>query len=164
MNWTINRLRATPEVGHLLLIAAVGAYTSWYLYDVVSASSAVRNLLFIVPVGIFILGLCAVLAVQSVLAIARGDLDADEDQSPDAPAEAANPRMPVIMAGLFAAYILAMAYTGFDVATFAYIAACLWVQGERNVPLVLIYAVGFAAMLTYGFRSMIPYPFETLIL
>ncbi len=161
---TLRQLRATPEAGHLLLIAAVAAYTVWYVNDVVNASAAVRNLLFVVPVGIFILGLCAILAVQSITAIARGDApSAEAAEDADAPVDG-NPRMPVIMAGLFVAYIAAMSYVGFDVATFVYIAACLWVQGERNLPLVLLYAIAFAAVLTYGFRSMIPYPFETLIL
>lgn len=157
------RLRA--EWGHLAFVVAIAAFCVWYWLDARAASTSTQNLLLIQPAAILALFLCAVIAARLV----RVERVADEARSGR---ESAAPPWEtlrrtgalrgVLFAALLGAYVAAVLFTGFDVSTFVFLAAGMFLLGERR-PLVLLgFAAFFAAALSYAFKHMLSVPVPTI--
>lgn len=132
----------------LLLAAAAGVYC----YDAVRASTDILNLIVVMPMTMVVLVLCL---CQFVLSIK------DETAAGEADGLITDV-LPVI--GLFAGYVLSLNWLGFDVGTFMFLIAFLWLHGERRWPWLFAYSISFALALTIFFSKMLPYPMPTLIL
>ena len=65
--------------------------------------------------------------------------------------------------GLTCVYVAAIAYLPFDVSTVAYLAAALWLNGERRWPFVGLYSLSFGLFVVLGFQAMLSIPFPTLL-
>ena len=69
--------------------------------------------------------------------------------------------LPII--SLFVGYVLTLGWLGFDVGTAVFVAASLWVHGERRLQWALGYAISFSVIVSLLFSTMLPYPMPMLI-
>ncbi|HSH49258.1 MAG TPA: tripartite tricarboxylate transporter TctB family protein [Halomonas sp.] len=143
------------DYGDLLVLLALAAFTLWYLQDAIRVSSAVQNLLLILPLSLIVL---AIAVLEIVLRLRRGTLlfRLEEESEP------LHRTLPVV--GLFAAYVMLLETLGFDVATVLFIAAFLVLKGERNWWLLGGYSLAFGFGVAFFFAQMLPYPMHMLIL
>ncbi|MDG2090831.1 MAG: tripartite tricarboxylate transporter TctB family protein [Gammaproteobacteria bacterium] len=136
----------------LIVIATIAALVAWYLYDAYSASSHIINLILVLPLSLIILSLCIIEFINRC-----------KDNDPIIEKlEPVSSVVPVIC--LFILYITSLAWLGFDVGTSLFIAAFLWLHGERRLIWVLAYSIAFGFLVALFFSSMLPYPMPMLIL
>ena len=144
----MNRYRLADLVVLLVLASLVILYG----LDAYRASSDVLNLILVLPVVSIVLALCL---VQFVIEL--------RDVKTEAPArESIGNVAPVI--GLFAAYVLTLQWFGFDIGTMLFVAAFLWLHGERRWRWVIGYSISLSFGLAFFFSAMLPYPMPMLIL
>ena len=146
--WHFNTHRKMDLIILLLLICIVVTY----FWDAYSASTEVRNLILIMPITLLVLALCAIEFVRQVV-----KPDAEPSQL-----EPVSSVLPVI--SLFTVFVLTLPWLGFDVGTFFFVLAFLWLHGERRVPWALGYALVFAILIAWFFSLMLPYPMPMLVL
>lgn len=143
------------DYGDLLVLMALAGFALWYLQDAIRVSSAVQNLLLILPLSIVVL---ALVLLELALRLKKGTLlTRQEDEG-----EPLHRTLPVV--GLFAAYVISLETLGFDVATVLFIAAFLVLKGERKWLLLGGYSLTFGFGVAFFFAQMLPYPMHMLIL
>ncbi len=140
--------RRIADLAVLLVLAGLSAL---YCYDAVSASTHIYNLILVLPLTALVIAIC----LAQFVVILR------EEAPPAEPAGRAADAGPVML--LFAAYVLSLNWLGFDVGTCLFIAAFLYLQGERRWPWLIGYSVAFAFIVTLFFSAMLPYPMPTLV-
>lgn len=134
--------------------------TVWYLVDSYRASATIENLLLILPTSVVVLTLCAWIALRTlVLTPSRQEEEALlEEEKPK------EKKVSVLGAMIIlAAYVLSMGFIGFDVATFLFIAALMFLQGERRIGWLIGFSLIFAFLVSLFFQYMIPYPMPMLL-
>ncbi|MFQ3787170.1 tripartite tricarboxylate transporter TctB family protein [Halomonas sp. A29] len=143
------------DYGDLLVLMALAGFTLWYLLDAIRVSSAVQNLLLILPLSIVVL---AIVLLEVALRLKRGTLFT----RPADDSEPLHRTLPVV--GLFAAYVISLEILGFDVATVLFVALYLVMKGERNWLLLGGYSLAFGFGAAFFFAQMLPYPMHMLVL
>lgn len=131
--------------------------TSWYLIDSYKASATTENLLLILPAGIVVLGLSLWILVSSLR---------DSERVAEEKEEKKKEKKEVSILGamiILAGFVLSMDWIGFDVATFLFIAALMFLQGERRIAWLAGFSFVFAFLVSIFFQYMIPYPMPMLI-
>ena len=153
----LGRLRLEGPWGHVALLLLFIGFCLWYLNDAYGASSNVANLLLIGPAS----AVAVIAALGLLVAEARHLRIRRQDPEPD-PRSLRDRFGPLAAMTALVAYAFAMPLLGFDVATFAFIAVGMWIQGERR-PLVLI---GFPAVVTvaviYAMQNVLFTPMPTM--
>lgn len=140
------------RLADLLVLVVLAGLSAAYAIDAYQASSNVLNMIMVLPVTVVVLVLCS---VQFVVA-------APQVREPDTSADPARDVIPVM--ALFIAYVSTLEWLGFDVGTFLFIGAFLWVHGERRWQWVIGYALAFSMLMAMFFSKMLPYPMPLLIL
>ncbi len=161
----IGSVRLVVEWGHLALVAGIAGFCVWYWLDARAASSNVQNLLLIQPAALLALGLCVVVAAGSIR-VHRNRTGGDEaaPEPEHAPKHATRDWRGIQIAALLGLFVASLLCAGFDVATFVFMAAGMYVLGERRPLLLAGYSAGFAAAMSYAFKFMLSVPVPTLIL
>ena len=140
------------RIADLAVLLVLAGLLILYGIDTYRASSDVLNLILVLPVIAIVLALCL---IQFVIEM--------RDVKAKAPArESVGDVAPVI--GLFAAYVLTLQWLGFDIGTMLFIAAFLWLQGERRWRWLIGYSISLSFGLALFFSAMLPYPMPMLIL
>ncbi len=155
----MNKRILYPELG---LIGFFLILTSWYLFDSYNASASTENLLLILPAAVVVILLCIWVVARTLLALREAQQDETEQQQDDD----AKPEKKVSVLGamvLLGGYVLVMDHIGFDVATFLFIAALMFLQGERRIGWLGGFSFSFAFLVSLFFEYMIPYPMPMLI-
>lgn len=142
----------------IAVIATLALLTALYLWDAVRASTALLHLILVAPLAVLILGLCLLLLIRT-LAPAPAAAEAGVVAAPRDDAGGAG-----IAIALFAAYVAALPWLGFDAATFLFVAAFLKLHGEASRLRIAVYALTFSFALALGFSALLPYPMPMLIL
>lgn len=133
--------------------------TCWYLFDSYKASSSTQNLLLILPSAVVVILLCLWVAFRTLF-----DLRKKQETEPEEKEPKPEKKVSVLAAmALLAGYVLIMDWIGFDVATFLFIAALMFLQGERRIAWLGGFSFGFAFLVSLFFEYMIPYPMPMLI-
>ena len=143
------------DYGDLLVLMALAGFTLWYLLDAVRVSSAVQNLLLILPLSLVVL---AIVLLEVVLRLKHGTLLLRQGEE----SEPLYRTLPVV--GLFAAYVISLETLGFDVATVVFVALFLVMKGERHWLLLGGYSLAFGFGAAFFFAQMLPYPMHMLVL
>lgn len=143
------------DCGDLLVLMALAGFTLWYLLDAIRVSSAVQNLLLILPLSLVVL---VIVLLEVALRLKQGTLLT----RPEGEGEPLHRTLPVV--GLFAAYVVSLETLGFDVATVLFIALFLVMKGERNWLLLGGYSLTFGFGVAFFFAQMLPYPMHMLVL
>jgi len=139
------------RTGDLFVLLALAALALAYGIDAVSASRSVLNLILVLPLTVGVLLLCA---VQFVIDLRRPGESASGERVRDG--------LPAML--LFAAYVLSLGWLGFDVGTFVFLCAFLWLHGERRPAWLVGYSFVFTSLAVFFFSTMLPYPMPLLIL
>ena len=142
----------TYRIADLIVLLVLAGLVTLYGYDAYRASSEVLNLIMVLPVTVIVLVLCL---VQFIIELRDVTTEAPERESVKDVA-------PVI--GLFAAYVLTLHWLGFDIGTMLFVAAFLWLQGERRLHWLIGYSISLSFGLALFFSAMLPYPMPMLIL
>lgn len=138
--------------------------TLWYLSDAYRADSTVENLLLILPAGIVVLALCIWIMVSQLFFQPTQVEEVEEEKETKKKETEEQKEVSVLGAMIIlAGYVLTMNWIGFDVATFLFIAALMFLQGERRIPMLLGFSFVFAFAVSLFFEYMIPYPMPMLI-
>ena len=140
------------RVADLAVLLVLASLVVLYGIDAYRASSDVLNLILVLPIIVMVLVLCL---VQFVI-----ELRDDRAEAP--PRESVADVAPFI--GLFAVYVLTLQWLGFDIGTMLFVAAFLWLQGERRWHWLIGYSISLSFGLALFFSTMLPYPMPMLIL
>lgn len=148
---------------HLLFAAFLLAFVVWYIWSAALASPSFSNLILIGPVG----AVAGVLLVYIGLVEIFGRMETADGLSARAETSgsAAHGRfrsgsLATISAlmGLFGAFVVAISYIGFDVATLLFVAATLWLLGERRILVLLSFSLGIAVALSVAALTLLTFP------
>jgi putative tricarboxylic transport membrane protein len=153
---------------HLVFLAIVLIFLVWYLWTATAASPTFSNLILIAPIG----------AVAGILALYIGAVETFGHTAvmkaaafgQGAAAETAPSRFRAgslttigLLMVLFGLFVVAIPYVGFDVATFVFVLATLWLLGERRVLFSLSLALGIAAALSIAALTLLTFPMPLAI-
>ncbi len=163
------------DAGHIAFVAAIALVTGVYLWDVLRVSTHINNIILVLPLGILLLVLAAVLLASSVMARRRG---AGAQTPPKAPSEPSEPptgaeiaeqsgddikRALILLAGL-GAYVWLYDIVGLDVATFIFVAGAMLLLGIRGAVFVPVFSAIFTVIVVGGADLLLHYPMFTAIL
>ena len=140
------------RIADLFVLLVLASLVGLYCIDAVQASRSIYNLILVLPVTGLVLLLCL---AQFVIGVPKIRAVGEERQS-------VAHIVPVV--ALFSTYILSLHWIGFDVGTLLFLAAFLWLHGERRWPWLLGYSISFAFLVSMFFSKMLPYPMPMLIL
>lgn len=156
------------DYGHLLFLTFLAGYLAWFLYDAISVSTRVNNLLLVSPTAV--LGLLLALFILPQCLRRADSLPAEEEPeqydplAPKLPTERKQVIRMLTLGGALGVFVFSLSVVGFDVAIFLFALTTMAICGERR-PLHL---VGFSAAVTvvtiYGFKALMSYPMFTLLL
>lgn len=142
--------------GHLALLAVIAAIVVAYWMDARATSLKVNNLLLVQPASILALVLAALVVPHCFRRIAPAEELRTESLS-DLGKVAA-------LAACFGAFATMLEIIGFDVATFLFMVAALFICGERRWSVNLPFSAVFTVLLIYGYGALIPFPFPLSVL
>jgi hypothetical protein len=140
------------RISDFVVLVVLAGLATLYGFDAVAASSDVLNLILVLPVIILVLVLC----------LAQFVIEFRDRKNPPPERESVAGVAPVI--GLFAFYVLTLEWLGFDIGTLLFVAAFLWLQGERRWRWLFGYSISLGFGLALFFSAMLPYPMPMLIL
>jgi putative tricarboxylic transport membrane protein len=152
-----------PDWEHLFFVVLLLGFVVWYLSTSASASPTFSNLILIAPIGaVAVVLLLFIGAVEF-----RGQAQAPGGASVQTAASASASRgrfrsgslatIAVLML-FFGLFVVAIPYAGFDVATFVFAAATMWLLGERRIMFLLGLALGIAAVLSIAALTLLTFP------
>lgn len=149
---------------HLFFLAIVLAFLVWYLWTATAASPTFTNLILIAPVGAVAAILALYVALKEIFghtavmkAAAFGQAAAAAETAPSRFRSGSLATIALLM-GLFGLFVAAIPYLGFDIATFFFVLATLWLLGERRVIFSLSLALGIAAALSIAALTLLTFP------
>jgi Tripartite tricarboxylate transporter TctB family len=156
------------DYGHLAFLILLAGYIAWFLYDAISVSTKVNNLLLVSPTAVLALFLAAFIVPQCFkradLVVAEEEHEQYDPLAPKLPTEKRQVVRMLTLGGALGVFVFSLAFIGFDIAIFLFALVTMAICGERR-PLHL---VGFSAAVTvvtvYGFKALMSYPMSTLLL
>lgn len=143
--------------GHLALLAVIVTIVLAYLLDARATSLRINNLLLVQPAAILALVLAALVVPQCFRRIAPETEGGQRESLGDLGKVAA-------LAAAFGAFVTVLEIIGFDVATFLFMIAGLFICGERRWLVNIGFSAVFTVLLIYGYGAIIPFPFKLLVL
>lgn len=152
-----------PELG---LASFFLVLACWYLLDAYRASSSSENMLLILPAAAVVIGLCLWIIGTTLYSdfhrISAQSLAKEEKTSEKKSSE----KKPVSVLGamfILTCFVLSMDWIGFDLATFLFMVALMFLQGERRLFWLGGFSLSFAILVSLFFEYMIPYPMPMLL-
>jgi putative tricarboxylic transport membrane protein len=149
---------------HVLFATMLLGFVVWYLATATAASPTFSNLMLIAPVGAVAIVLIVFIVLAEVFgrssAATIGPSGQLEKSSPAAQERFRSGAVGTIVAliVLFGLFVVAIPYVGFDIATFAFTLATLWLLGERGIVFSLSIALGTAAVLSIAALTLLTFP------
>lgn len=150
------------HIGEIFITTFLLLLVIWYATDAFTASQQVENLLLIVPIGILTISLTSIALFQLFKKIRIQTPEKTDEIEEKQKSEKEGNKIIFISMFLYLIYGLAIIPIGFDVATFIFIAAMMFLQGERKLGLLIIYPLIFSVLVSTFFSAMIPYPMPML--
>lgn len=153
---------------HLIFLAAVVVFLVWYLWTSTLASPTFSNLILIAPVGA-VAGLLALYVGATEIfghtAVMKAAAFGHASAAESAPSRfrAGSLTTIALLMGLFGLFVAVIPYAGFDVATFAFVLATLWLLGERSVLFSLSLSLAIAVALSIAALTLLTFPMPLLI-
>jgi hypothetical protein len=153
---------------HIFFLAVILIFLVWYLWTAIVASPTFSNLILIAPVGAvaallaLYVGLAEVFGRTAVMQAAASGQVAGAEAMPSRFRAGSLTTIGLLMA-LFGLFVAAIPYAGFDVATFFFILATLWLLGERRVLFSLSLALGIAVALSIAALTLLTFPMPLAI-
>lgn len=152
---------------HLFFLTVVLAFLVWYLWTSTVASPTFSNLILIAPVGAVAGVLTLYVAATEIFGRAEvttaASFGAAAEQHTPSRFRAGSLTTIGLLMLLFGVFVAAIPYAGFDVATFIFVLATLWLLGERSVLFSLSLALGIAVALSIAVLTLLTFPMPLLI-
>jgi putative tricarboxylic transport membrane protein len=152
---------------HLFFLTVILLFLVWYLWTATVASPTFSNLILIAPVGalagilVLYVGAAELSGHGAAKATAFGH-GAAAEQAPSRFRAGSLATIGLLMV-LFGLFVAAIPYAGFDLASFIFVLATLWLLGERRVLFSLSLALGIAAALSVAALTLLTFPMPLLI-
>jgi hypothetical protein len=150
---------------HLCLLAIFLAFVVWYLSTAAAASATFSNLILIGPVGIVATVLLLYIASTEIPGARRSAAvtnTADEaGQAAHAPPgrfRSSSIGTVLALMVLFTLFVAAMPYAGFDISSFVFTLATLWLLGERRVAFSFALALATAIAISIAALALLTFP------
>jgi hypothetical protein len=140
------------QLADFVILLVLAGLVCVYCLDAIRASTHILNLIFVVPITTIVLVLCLV----------EFFVGAPNKFTTEPVSETVTQILPVV--GLFTGYVVSLQWLGFDVGTFVFLAAFLFLHGERRLAWLLGYSISIAWLLSVSFSKLLPYPMPLLIL
>lgn len=145
-----------------MFLAMLLGFVTWYLSTVTIASATFSNLILIAPVSAAAIILLLYIGWKEIARTSSvaPTLSQTEPQT-DASASrfrSGSIRTIAALMGLFALFVAAIPYLGFDVSTFFFVGVTLWLLGERRVLFSLTLAVAISAALSIAALTLLTFP------
>ncbi|HTV30092.1 MAG TPA: tripartite tricarboxylate transporter TctB family protein [Xanthobacteraceae bacterium] len=161
--------RYAVDWGHLVFLAVIAVAVSWYLFDAMSVSLNIHNLLLVAPLAVLALGLCIIIVPQcfhrqTTDAAATGEKPRATGTTGLRPGDKKNPLLIGAVAVSLGLYVSLLNIIGFDIATCLVVLAVMLICGERRPIPLIVYPVIVALVLVAGFRALLPYPMYTIVI
>jgi hypothetical protein len=150
-----------PDWEHLVFAALLLAFIVWYLWTAATASLTFSNLILIGPVGAVAAALLLYIASVEIFgrtAVASSFQTASAASAAHGRFRSGSLATIAALMGLFGGFVVAIPYVGFDVATFLFVGATLWLLGERNIVALLSLALGIAVALSVAALTLLTFP------
>lgn len=156
------------DYGHLIFLTVLTGYIAWFLYDAISVSTRVNNLLLVSPTAVLALVLAVFILPQCFRRADSIPVEEEPEQydplAPKLPTERGQVIRMLTLGGALGVFVFSIAYIGFDVAIFLFALVTMAICGERR-PLHLVLFSGAVTVVTiYGFKALMSYPMFTLVL
>lgn len=154
------RLAALDRAGPVLIALVAAVMSVVYVATAYIDSSRIHNVIFIIPMAAIVVVLAGIVVARVALTRRTPRDASSEGESAAAAADGETASVgPLGIAALMAlllAYAFSIPWIGFDVASLAFMAAGLWILGERR-PLVvatlsLVFGLGVTWLLLNGAR------------
>jgi putative tricarboxylic transport membrane protein len=146
-------MRNKNVVAALILIALGG------VYGYLTAGLPKRSLPDTPDPSFFPWIITACLLILSLALLVQG-LKANRGARPDVDT-AGGLRAPTVFLTLFVAYVAALPFTGFVIASVPFFAALMWLYGERRRGWIVVVSVMFPVILVLVFRNGLHIPLPT---
>ena len=158
------RYRVSAEWGHIAFVTAIAITCLIYIFDTLSVSHHINNIILVVPFAGLTLLLC-VWVVISGIRIRRviPDVTNGQDQTIGTEDKQALAK-PIALMALTGVYVVIIEFVGLDIASFAFLIVVLILLGERRPFFVLCYALIFTLIVVGGTGALIPYPIPMTLL
>lgn len=147
-----------PELGLASFFLVLGC---WYLFDAYQASPSSENMLLILPAAVVVI--CLSLWIIGSTLYKTPLIDTVEPQSEKETSPEKKPVSVLSAMCILAGFVLSMDWIGFDVATFLFMVALMFLQGERRLVWLGGFSLIFAVLTSLFFEYMIPYPMPMLL-
>ncbi len=153
---------------HLFFLAIVLIFLVWYLWTATAASPTFSNLILIAPIGAvagilaLYIGAVEIFGHTAVMKAAAFGQGAAAETAPSRFRTGSLTTIGLLMV-LFGLFVVAIPYVGFDVATFVFVLATLWLLGERSVLFSLSLALGIAVALSIAALTLLTFPMPLAI-
>ena len=160
----IGRKQYHVEWAHLAFVTAMALVVIAYIINVRSVSTNLNNTMFVQPVAIAAMALYLYIAYHCFHAV--GELGepvqpAVEEEPSEEPIETA--RVVGMMAAL-GIYAFTLNVLGFDISTWLFALASMFICGERSPLRLIVFPLLLAVAIVFAFRFLIPFPMPTTIL
>lgn len=149
------------KLPELILAGFFLVLSCWYLSDAYSASSSTENLLLILPAALVVIVLCLWILGRTLFEVLRNRTAQAEGGKEEEKEEKSVSVFGAMC--ILAGFVLSMDWIGFDAATFLFMIALMFLQGERRVLWLSCYPAIFAILVSLFFEYMIPYPMPMLL-
>lgn len=149
---------------HLVVLALILGFVVWYLWTATAASPTFSNLILIAPVGVVAIALLLYIAAVEISGPrTRAQLPpaAEAERAAHAPQQrfrTSSIGAVVTLMAFFGVFVAAMPYVGFDISTFFFTLATLWLLGERRVVFSLVLALGTAIAVSIAALTLLTFP------
>lgn len=145
---------------HLVFLLGIVGFLVWFCWDATAASPTFSNLILIAPVAAVALILCVYIGSIEIFRPSATAKATDQNAADAVPSRfrAGSLKAIALLMGLFALFVGAIPYAGFDVASFVFIVATLWLLGERRVMFTLLLALGIAAGISIAALTLLTSP------
>jgi hypothetical protein len=153
---------------HLSFLAAILAFLVWYLWTSTLASPTFSNLILIAPVGAtagllaLYVGATEIFGHSGVMKAAAFGHGPAAESAPSR-FRAGSLTMIALLMALFGLFVAAIPYAGFDVATFFFVLATLWLLGERSILFSLSLSLAIAVALSIAALTLLTFPMPLAI-
>jgi hypothetical protein len=153
-----SKLRFDVDYGHLLFIAVIASWVTWYWMSARAVSLSPENLLIIQPVSALILIFLACLLPQCLRSQSIPD-----DLKPEPLSKIEFFKIVGVMLAMFG-LVYVMFTVGFDVGVLFFSVIVCMICGERRPLVVGTYAVVTTFLMVKGYKMLISFPMPTLYL
>lgn len=160
----VGRHRYVVEWGHLLVATLVAAVCIAYLLDARATSLSVHNLLLVQPAAILAALLYILIVPQCVHRVFAENKGLPEERAQAVRAQRGELVKVAALAVAFGFFVFSLETIGFDIATVLFVAAGLFIGGERRIAWLVFYPLIFTLAVIKGYQHLVPYPIVTRVL